>query len=70
MLRVIRGLIIVCVGFAVFISGCQGQKELGTGTVVGNEKKVSLMEETNLFVLTKMNKRFIRYAGKTARKAA
>ncbi|MGA8944101.1 MAG: hypothetical protein WB502_15515 [Thermoactinomyces sp.] len=52
MFRMIRGLLVLCIGFAIFINGCQGQKELGTGTVVGNEKKVSLMEESNLLALS------------------
>ncbi len=53
MFRVIRGLIVIFVGFAIFINGCQSHQELGAGTVVGNENKVSLMEETNLLELGK-----------------
>ncbi|MBA4601444.1 hypothetical protein [Thermoactinomyces mirandus] len=52
MIRVIRGLIIICIGFVLFMNGCQGHEELGTGTVVGNEKKVTLMEETDFLVLS------------------
>lgn len=69
MFRVIRGLIMVCVGFAVFINGCQGQKELGTGTVVGNEKKVSLMEETNLLVLSEDEQKIYKACREDSRKS-
>jgi len=35
----------------LILVGCQEELELGTGTVVGNEKKVVLAEETNMLTL-------------------
>lgn len=36
----------------LLLVGCQDQPEMGTGTVVGNEKKVKMLEETHLLQLS------------------
>jgi hypothetical protein len=41
----------ICLSSALLL-GCQETEELGTGTVVGNENKVALAEESNLMQLS------------------
>lgn len=41
----------------LLLAGCQEEQELGTGTVIGNEKKVVLAEETNLLILSEDEER-------------
>jgi hypothetical protein len=42
---------VFCGVCGVLLAGCADQPEMGTGTVVGNEKKVVMLEETHLLEL-------------------
>lgn len=44
----------LCIGLlgVTILAGCQEEPELGTGTVVGNDPRVALVEETHMLSLT------------------
>jgi hypothetical protein len=44
------GLAVLAAG-SILAAGCQEEKEIGTGAVVGNEHKVLMAEETNMLTL-------------------
>lgn len=52
MLRVNIRFVMFWVFCGILFVGCQEQQEMGTGTVVGNEKKVQMLEETHLLELS------------------
>lgn len=52
LLKPIQKLVLILGVSSLVLAGCQEDQELGTGTVVGNEKKVVMAEETNLLTLS------------------